>query len=136
MLEAVAHGVAKERERCARLNEMLADMYCKSADRTRKEGEFTVRALWPLFKKIKVVGYRWERTARDIEAAAHSLRTVALCIRRGYDPDNVEHEDKRRADALDAEKICFPETTGVDGDPTTPYCRVCYRGPCQNGDKR
>ena len=81
--------VMKERERCARLNEALAEKFEASAARVRVAGSFNTRSLWPPFRKITVIAEKWDRTARDIEAAARSLRTVAHCIREGYDPDKA-----------------------------------------------
>lgn len=89
----VAAARADEAERCALLNEMLAGMHERSAAKIRKDGSFTVRAVWPLLKKHTVVSQRWEQRARDVEAAAHSLRTVAKCIREGFDPRTLPDSD-------------------------------------------
>lgn len=82
--EIVAGAVADERERCAKLCEMLADIMDHSAARIRAKG-----TRWSWFKPAP--GY--ERCAKDIDAAAAGHRTVAYCIRMGYDPKaSIEHE--------------------------------------------
>lgn len=75
-----------ERERCALLNEALAKIHEDNAQRIRKDGSYTVRALWPFWSKVVVVKPGWEREARVLEAAGRSLRVVARGCREGWDP--------------------------------------------------
>jgi hypothetical protein len=89
MPDEIAEDVKRERERCAKLNEMLAEMHERSAARIRKKGEFVTYAFWPPFKKSVVTHPRWEKDARYVEACAHSLRAVANAIRKGADPDTM-----------------------------------------------
>lgn len=102
-------AVEAERERCAKLCEMLASIHEASACRWRTKGSYSTRALWPLFKKIVRVLPSHEKTARALEASANGPRVIARCIRAGYDPDKVEPDPSGRV---------YAETTGVDGDPT------------------
>jgi hypothetical protein len=76
-----------EVERCARLNEALATRWEASAAKIRREGTF-VTGGW-IFPKMIRVALKWERAARDLEAAAHGLRTCAQMMRGGYDPLKV-----------------------------------------------
>lgn len=98
-----------ETERCALLNERLADIHEASATRTRKEGSYEVRALWPFGAKIVCVKPGWERNARIYEAAAHSLRTVARCVRAGHDPRKID-ERLRQAEKINLmQQVLTPE---------------------------
>lgn len=85
-----AAAIEHERERCALLCEMRADISIASADRVRREGTFTVRAIWPPFKKVEHVAAKWEYNARVLEDVAKAFRVVADCIRKGYDPRKLE----------------------------------------------
>lgn len=100
-------GVADERERCALLAETLAARWEASGARLRDEGTYYVRALWPPFKRVKCVTPRREQAAKDIEAAAHGLRTIAQGCREGWDPRKIEPHEEGMA-----------LRTGVDGDPS------------------
>lgn len=72
--------VTVERERCARLAEELASRWEKSAVKMRDEGKYWGGFLW----KREFVRPNWEKGAKDIEAAADGLRTVARGIREGW----------------------------------------------------
>ena len=78
--EMMRGAVLRERERCAKLCEMLATIQEHSATR------------------IRAKGVEW--SALSLEEVARSHRAVALCIRNGFDPDRVDDERQR-----DAEKI-------------------------------
>jgi hypothetical protein len=86
----VEHAVADERERCALLCEQLAGFHEQRAIKTRKDGEYFVRALWPFGKLIRCVKPGWEMLAQCQDGAGRSLRLIADCIRKGYDPRKLE----------------------------------------------
>jgi hypothetical protein len=94
--------LADERERCALLAEDLAGRWERSAAKFRIDGTFNYG--WLGRKKSVIPSV--ERAAKDTEAAAHGLRTVARGIREGW--------DTRKVGAGDGYAIA----TGVDGDPT------------------
>jgi hypothetical protein len=50
--------------------------------------------------------------------------------------DPVDPREEAIAEAVRTGTPCQPSTTGVDGDETTPYCQVCYRGPCYGGPRQ
>lgn len=79
-------GRLDDTERCARLCQMRADISRASAAKVRRDGTFTVRMIWPPFKKREVVALKWEAAARDHDAVANAFEVVATCIRKGYDP--------------------------------------------------
>lgn len=85
--------LADEAERCALLAEALAKRWERSAAKIRDQGTYYVRALWPPFKRIKCVTPRWEQAAKDTEAAAHGLRTIARGAREGWDPRKLKDGD-------------------------------------------
>lgn len=116
-------AIMDERERCALLNEALADIHQKSADKFRVLGRYTTRAIWPLFKKVTCVLPGHERAARDIENVVRSLRTVAECIRKGYDP-----RDKQRADELEKLRPCI----GCDNSCGSPASCDRLRRPWED----
>lgn len=102
-------------ERCALLCEAVAERRESMARELRTEGSFITREYWPFGKIITVVRPAFERTAQGQEAVAMSLRTLAMACRAGWDPRSLKRD-----------KLCYPSD-----DPTeTPYCRVCYHGPC------
>lgn len=86
---ATKAAVLEERERCAKLCEMLADRHQLSADRIRKEG-----TIEPMLWGKPYVHFKWERAAQGVEACIHSLRTIADCIHEGYDPAKLKEADK------------------------------------------
>lgn len=90
-------GRLDDTERCARLCQMRADISRASATKVRRAGTFTVRCLWPLFKKRDVVAPRWEAAAQDHDAVANAFEVVATCIRKGYDPRTPDPSEKIRA---------------------------------------
>lgn len=90
-----------ESERCALLCEQLADIHRRGAIKTRKAGSYTARALWPFGQSVTCVKPGWERLAQCQDGAANSLRTVADCIRKGYDPRDL---DKPKADEPKADE--------------------------------
>lgn len=102
----VDEAVKDERERCALLAEDLAGRWEFSAAKFRATGTFQGWEFTPWPRRAWFVTPQWEKAAKDTEAAAHGLRTVALGIREGW--------DTRKLDAGDGYAI----TTGVDGDPT------------------
>lgn len=87
--------IRRERERCALLCEMLAARHQSNANRLRVAGTYTTRAIWPPLKKLTRVVPKWEQGARDIEACVRSLRVVASCIRKGFDPCDVLSPEER-----------------------------------------
>ena len=72
-------AVATERERCAGLADELAGRWEASANRMREK--YKTRFFFGLGKSY--VPTVIERSAKDIEAAAHGLRAVSLLIRNG-----------------------------------------------------
>lgn len=97
-----------ERERCAVLAEALATHYEASAERLRREGSYTVRALWPFGKLVTCIRPQWEAGAIQREAAAHGLRNaIARGCREGWDARKVKPHEQGMA-----------LRTGVDGDPS------------------
>lgn len=78
--------IADERERCALLAETLAERWEASAAGLRKRGGYWSRSIWPPFRKVWFVMAKWEQAARDTEAAANGLRTIAEGCRKGWDP--------------------------------------------------
>ncbi len=96
--EAWEAGAKDDAERCALLCEQLAEIHTSGAIKTRTAGSYTVRALWPFGKLITVVKPGWEHLAQCQDGAAHSLRTVADCIRKGYDPRKLEQGNIRGDD--------------------------------------
>jgi hypothetical protein len=85
-ITALQAAVTDERERCARLVEMRAEIARESARAIRKGGRFTVRTLWPFLTKREVVAPRYETAAREMDQVAIAFAVVAECIRKGYDP--------------------------------------------------
>lgn len=81
----IDEAVADERERCAWLCDQLAERWEASAAKLRVDGSFVVRALWPFGEPVTCVKPRWAQAAKDTDAAAHGLRTVARGIRAGWD---------------------------------------------------
>jgi hypothetical protein len=86
----VRHAVSKERERCAKLCEMLAAIQERSAACIRAKG-----VKWTWLKPTP----SYEKCALELEEVAKGHRTVAHCIRMGYDPDKVDERERN------AEKI-------------------------------
>lgn len=88
--------IERERERCASIADALAHLWEQSASKIRADGTFHTRAIWPPFKKTAVVRHAWEKTARDIEAAARGLRQVSRLIREGAELDltQVTHDSR------------------------------------------
>lgn len=105
-------------ERCALLVEMRAGICRQSAKKIREAGTFYVRAIWPPFKKMKVVAHKWELRAQDMEAVAKAFDVVASCIRKGYDP----------------RKLIDPEAkTDIGGDaPMWKRCKGCRCADCED----
>lgn len=85
--------VLEERERCASLAEELAGMWEKRAAQTRSEGTFKTWSLWPPFRSVEVVAPGFENAAKNIEAAAHGCRAIALGIREGWGYKERKDED-------------------------------------------
>src|ERR1035437_967467 len=86
-LRGVDMATADERERCAKLNEMIAEIHEASARRMRELGS-SRPLFWPFgARRIRPA---WERSAQHQDGAARSLRVVANCIRIGYDPRKQE----------------------------------------------
>jgi hypothetical protein len=84
--EAWEAGAKHERERCALLAEGLALKWEASAKRMRTEGSYWGGWLW----RKRYVLPKWEKAARDIDAAAHGLRIIAMGCRGGWDPRKLD----------------------------------------------
>lgn len=84
--------VSDEAERCALLAEGLATRWERSARIMREKGTYETWSLWPFGKRVKCVAPSYERGAKELEAAAHGLRTVARLGREGADPRKFEDE--------------------------------------------
>ena len=88
----VDEAVAAERERCAKLIDLRADITKVSATKIRARGTFNATQLtWhpPFFKSVSVVAHKWENAARDLEAVERAFRMMAGFIRAGTDPDTL-----------------------------------------------
>ncbi len=90
--EAWEAGAKDAAERCALLAEGLAAIHEASAARIRREGTFT----YGWFGRKKRVAPAWERAAKDMEAAAHGLRTIARGCRAGWDPRKCEPDPNEK----------------------------------------
>ena len=121
---------ADETERCALLCEMRADISIVSADRVRKEGTFTARAIWPPFKKTTHVAPKWEYNAHLLEEVAKAFRVVANCIRKGYDPRELKRDPNEQirvhaAPTNEAERLdAIRAAHGLEPDAWVP-CSSC-----------
>ena len=93
--------VQAERDRCAAILEAVAQNWERSAAEARKEGTFTVRALWPLFKLTDVGRPGYERAARNLEDCAATLRIIKRHVESGLEPPRPV--DIRRAGACQGE---------------------------------
>jgi hypothetical protein len=102
---------AEETERCALLCEMRGDIARASASKLRTDGTFTSRSIWPPFKLGTFVMPKWERAARDMEQVGEAFDMVAHCIRKGYDPRDLQPHEKSKEHMV----VVRP---GVDGDPS------------------
>jgi hypothetical protein len=102
----VAEARRDETERCARLCEALAIVHETSAARTRRERTFTSRAIWPPGKLVTFVMPGAERDARALEAAADGHRTVARCIRLGYDARKLEPDPSEKITRMPGACYC------------------------------
>lgn len=97
-----------ETERCALLCEMRGAISRQSAARIRKEGTYTIRAIWPPFKKLERVAPKWERNASLLDDVAQAFDVVAKCIRLGYDP-RLLHDPAEKIDMGSAKAgVHFP----------------------------
>ena len=74
-------AVLAERERAARLCEVLAIMWESRADKLEAEGSYRP---WGIFKPV--CAPKWKKAAEGTRAAAHGLRTVARGIRENWAP--------------------------------------------------
>jgi len=81
---------ADEVERCAQLVTMRANIARESAAKLRGQGVYTIRAIWPPFRKYMRVVPKWEKAAQDMEHVAHAFDVVADIIRKGYDPRTLK----------------------------------------------
>ena len=86
-----------EVERCALLAEALATVHERKAVELRTH-TYSTRSLWPPFKRYDIVMPGYEREAKLRDQAASSLRTVAECMRRGYDPRDLEPDETQKID--------------------------------------
>lgn len=69
-----------ERERAALLAEEMAATHRRSARRLREQGTSRLFGFGPRY-----VAREYEKAAKTLEAAAHSVRAVAMGIREGWD---------------------------------------------------
>lgn len=99
-----------EIERCALLAEELAARWARSAARMR--AEHTFKYGW--FGRKRAVMPVYERCAKDLDAAAHGLRTVARGCREGWDTRKLQPHERGHGYAVG---------TGVDGDETLKNMR-------------
>lgn len=82
--DAVRSAVQKERVRCMRLADALADIHERNADTLRDAG--TYRTIFGS-RRVKP---RHENIAQGIMVTVHALRTIAHCISAGYDVENIK----------------------------------------------
>jgi hypothetical protein len=107
---AARAGIERERLRCVDLAETLALVWERAAAKTRVEGTYTVRAIWPPFRKLKRVMPRYEQAARDIEAAVRGLRDAVVDpIRRGMAPIGTEERDRLKEQTLRMMQTPLPQ---------------------------
>lgn len=85
-------------ERCALLCEMMAGAYDSHAKTLRKEGEYTVRDIWPFGKRVTRVRTVFEHAAMLRENMARTLRLTAACCRAGWDPRSLKITEPAPAD--------------------------------------
>lgn len=121
-----------ETERCALLCEQLAAIHKAGAAKVREDGSYFVRALWPPFKRLKVVRPGYEREAQVRDAAVYSLTTIAKCIRAGYDPRTLAKPQPSDAEKDKIVSACYCDLSEEDckaaGHPVASHwqpCRAC-----------
>lgn len=88
--ELLTDAVNRERERCAKLVTLRADICRASARAMRNAGTFTGSSLhltWPFIRHPQFVAGKWEARAREMEAVADAFDMVARVIRDGIDPE-------------------------------------------------
>ncbi len=119
------HGRRDEAERCRLLVKMRGDMARVAAKKLRADGSFSLRALWPPFKKYTRVAPTWEKAARDMDAVADAFDAVARGIALGWDPrdlDKPSPDEKIKLDTWCPE--CKTWTACKHSDPLGP-CAAC-----------
>lgn len=87
-------AIRDEAERGALLCEQLARIHELGTAKTRKDGSY--QGGW--LGRQTFVRPNWEKLAQCQEGSAHSLRVVADCIRKGYDPRKLPPDIDERAD--------------------------------------
>lgn len=83
--DAARYLATDEVERCALLAEALATVHELKADEFRKLGAYSTRSIWPPFRVHTFIKPGYQREIDLREQAAGSLRTIAKCMRLGYD---------------------------------------------------
>lgn len=81
MQDEINQAIDAERERCARLCEELARRWEARAVKLREDGSYQGGWLW----RKKCVRPKWEEPAKNMEAAAGGLHTIARGIREGWE---------------------------------------------------